>query len=258
MKEKVSYKTKKKFQDAYVGFVLNPSGLHWAILFLFFNPLFSRIKQKKMKFLIKQLFTITPFFFLPFLSLKRLSLLKFLLSNKYYFHIKGSNKWIYLITVFLTIDHYFMNPISYIYSFAILGTIFSMRNESKGKLLISLFATQTLLNLFLLGHISLFGFLLSFVLVFVFEILFFFIIIYYLLFYFTSLNWIEFFVQKYVELLVFSTKISVLTKWNADLNIFFVLLLFVFLKPNKFRIFLLTVLLTTLSPLALTPIILRQ
>lgn len=258
MKEKVSYKTKKKFQDAYVGFVLNPSGLHWAIFFLFFNPLFSRIKQKKMKFLIKQFFTIAPFFFLPFLSLKRLSLLKFLMSNKYYFHIKCSNKWLYLITAFLTIDHYFINPLSYIYSFAILGTLFSMKNESKGKLLMSLFATQTLLNLFILGHISLFGFLLSFLLVFLFEILFFFIIIYYFLFYFTSLNWIEFFIQKYVEFLQFSTKISVITKWNADLNLFLILLLFVFLKPSKMRIFLLVILFMTLSPLALTPIILRQ
>ena len=192
-KSGISPYTKKSFKRVNLSFLLSPSGIHLSGLFVFLTFFIKKIKFKWIKHLTKTTMLSTLFFLPGFESIKRLALLRILFQFKFFSKIKISTPHIFILMFLISflMGHYKTSPLGFIFSFAFLGTFFSLQNHSKLQLILGLFSTQLILALFLGDKVSLasipIGLFGSFIFSFIFPLCIAFVGTYWIIDY----NWIE-------------------------------------------------------------------
>jgi hypothetical protein len=205
----ISPYTKKAFKRLNLSFLLSPSGIHFSALFVFVSFFLKKIKIKWIRYLTK-VGIISTFFFLPnFEALKRLGILRLIFQFKFIAKLKISLETIFFLTFILSfiLGQYKTSPLGFIFSFAFLGTFFSLRNYSKIILILGLFSTQLILALFIGDKVSLIsipcGLLGSFLFTFIFPIL----VLFLLTFWFVPINWVEPILRAYVVCIQATSKL---------------------------------------------------
>ena len=200
-KNGISPHTKKAFKKVNLSFLLSPTGIHFSALFVFIAYFIKKIKTKWLRNITRTLFVSSVFFFPNFESLKRLGILRILFQLKFLSQLKISLEAIFFLTFILSflMGQYSASPVGYIFSFAFLGTFFSLRDQSKLILILGLFSTQLILALFLGDKVSLlsipFGLFGSFIFSLIFPLL----VLFLLTYWFIPINWAEPLLKFYVS-----------------------------------------------------------
>lgn len=199
-KNGISPYTKKAFKKVNLSFLLSPSGIHFSALFVFVAFFLKRIKIKWVRSLAKVSFISSVFLFPHFESLKRLGVLRLLFQFKFLSKIKISLETIFFLTFILSFifGQYKASPIGFIFSFAFLGTFFSLRNSSKIILILGLFSTQLILGLFMGDKVSLLSIPCGLFGSFLFSFLFPIFVLFLLTFWLIPINWVEPILRLYI------------------------------------------------------------
>ena len=196
----ISPHTKKAFKKVNLSFLLSPTGIHFSALFIFVTFFIKKLKNKWLRTILK-LTSISSVFLLPdFQSLKRLGILRIIFQLKFLAKMKISLEKIFFATFILSfvLGHYKSSPVGFIFSFAFLGTFFSLRNHSKLMLICGLFSTQLILALFLGDKVSLLSIPCGLFGSFLFTLLFPLVVLFLLTFWMIPINWIEPLLKLYV------------------------------------------------------------
>lgn len=197
----ISPHTKKAFKKVNLSFLLSPTGIHFTALFVFIVYFIKKIKLKWLRNITRALVVSSVFLFPNFESLKRLGVLRLLFQLKFLSQLKISLEMIFFLTFIISflLGQYNISPIGFIFSFAFLGTFFSLREQSKLILILGLFSTQLILALFLGDKVSLlsipFGLLGSFLFSFLFPLL----VLFLLTYWFIPINWAEPLLKIYIS-----------------------------------------------------------
>lgn len=199
-KNGISPYTKKAFKKLNLSFLLSPTGIHFSALFVFVAFFLKKIKIKWLRNLTKASIVSSVFLFPNFESLKRLGILRLLFQFKFLSKLKISLEAIFFLTFALSfiLGQYKISPMGFIFSFAFLGTFFSLRDQSKFILILGLFSTQLILALFIGDKVSLLsipcGLFGSFIFTFLFPVFVLFLLTYWII----PINWIEPVLRLYV------------------------------------------------------------
>lgn len=234
-KNGISPYTKTAFKRVNLSFLLSPSGIHLASLLLCLNFFFRKISKKWLRHMVKIL-TFSSFFLLPNLeSIKRVIGLRLIFQLKFLAKLKLTSEHIFLATFILAFifGHYRVSPLGFIYSFAFLGTFFSLKSYSKLTLILGLYSTQLIIGLFMGEKVSLLsipcGLLGSFIFTFLFPIF----LIFLLSFWMIEINWIEPIMRSYT--LLIQTTSKYLTGSFTSSSPFLILAIWILIMPSNFR-----------------------
>lgn len=199
-KNGISPYTKLAFKRVNLIYLFSPSGIHLSGIFLFLSFFLKKIKTKWIRHALKAC-SLSSFFLLPnFESIKRLVILRLLFQFKFLSKIKISTEKVFIITFLFSflIGQYYASPLGYIFSFAFLGTFFSLRNSPKVMLILGLYSTQLIIGLFMGNKVSLVAVACGLFGSFIFTLLFPFFLIFLMSFWIIQINWIEPFIRFYV------------------------------------------------------------
>lgn len=207
-KNGISPYTKKAFKKVNLSFLLSPSGIHFSALFVFVAFFLKKIKIKWVRYLTKIFFVASVFFFPNFESLKRLGVLRLLFQLKFLSKMKISLEVMFFLTFIISfiLGQYKASPLGFIFSFAFLGTFFSLRNNSKLILILGLFSTQLILALFIGDKVSLLSIPCGLFGSFLFSFLFPVFVLFLLTFWFIPINWVEPILRLYVTSIQLTAK----------------------------------------------------
>jgi len=233
-KSGISPYTKKAFKRLNMSFLLSPSGIHFSALFVFVAFFLKKIKIKWIRFLAKSCI-ISSLFFLPnFESLKRLGILRLIFQFKFLAKLKISLETVFFLTFILSFifGQYKASPLGFIYSFAFLGTFFSLRNNSKIILILGLFSTQLILALFLGDKVSLLsipcGLFGSFLFTFLFPVF----VLFLFTFWIIPINWVEPIIKLYVTSIQTTSKLLNGSFTSSSLFLIFAVWILMFHKAS--------------------------
>jgi hypothetical protein len=234
-KNGISPYTKNAFKKVNLSFLFSPSGIHIAGILIILNFLLKGIKIKWVKHFSK-IIAFSIVFFLPgYNSIKRLMILRIIFQFKFLSKLKISPEKIFILTFICSflLGHFISSPLSFIYSFAFLGTFFSLRNNSLVILILGLFSTQLILALFMGDKVSLIsiplGLLGSLIFSFMFPILLIFLLTYWCI----HINWVEPIIRTYVLGVQMSAKY--LNGSFTSSSIFLILAIWVLMYPRSFK-----------------------
>lgn len=207
-KNGISPYTKKSFKRVNLSFLLSPSGIHLSSLLIFIFYFIKKIKNKWLRHLTKASSLLTILFLPGFESIKRLSFLRLLFQFKFLAKIKLSiiHVFILMFSISFFMGHYKTSPLGYIFSFAFLGTFFSLQHFSKIQLVFGLFSTQLILALFLGDKVSLLSIPIGLFGSFVFSFLFPLCIVFVATYWIIDINWIEPLLRFYIVAIQWSSK----------------------------------------------------
>ena len=256
-KEGISPYTKKAFKKVNLSFLLTPSGIHFSALLIFVTFFIKKFKNKWLRSFFK-FFAISSIFFLPNIeSIKRLGVLRILFQFKYLSKIKISLEAIFFLTFFIsfTFGHYKSSPIGFIYSFAFLGTFFSLRDHSKLMLIYGLFSTQLILALFLGEKVSLFSIPFGLFGSFIFSLIFPFLVLFLLTFWIIPINWAEPIIKLFVTAIKLTAKSLNGSFTSSSIFLIFAIWLLMFHKNSTRKYFALTLLLFLHTNTAMNPVL---
>lgn len=233
-KSGISPYTKKAFKRVNLSFLLSPSGIHFSALFVFVTFFLKKIKIKWVRFLTKS-FIVSSVFFLPnFESLKRLGILRLIFQFKFLAKMKISLETIFFLTFILSFifGQFKASPLGFIFSFAFLGTFFSLRNNSKIILILGLFSTQLILGLFLGDKVSLLsipcGLFGSFIFTFLFPVF----VLFLFTFWFIPINWVEPVIRLYVGSIQLTSKLLNGSFTSSSIFLIFAIWILMFHRPG--------------------------
>lgn len=237
-KNGISPYTKKAFKKLNLSFLLSPTGIHFSALFVFIAFFLRKIKTKWIRYITKASIVSSVFLFPNFESLKRLGILRLLFQLKFLAKIKISLEIIFFLTFFLSFifGQYKISPLGFIFSFAFLGTFFSLRDYSKFILILGLFSTQLILALFIGDKVSLLsipcGLFGSFLFTFLFPVFVLFLLTYWAI----PINWIEPVLRLYVVSIQTTSKLLNGSFTSSSIFLIFAIWLLMFQKasPGKY------------------------
>lgn len=253
----ISPQTKKAFKKINLSFLLKPTGIHFSSLFFFFLFFIKKLKNKWMRSFLKVATISTLFFFPNFESLKRLGILRIIFQYKFLFKAKISLEIIFFITFFLSFifGQYKASPVGFIFSFAFLGTFFSLRDQSKMILIYGLFSTQLILALFTGDKISLlsipFGLIGSFLFTFIFPLL----ILFLLTFWIVPTNWAEPLLGFYIKAVKVTAKSLTGSYSSTSIFLIFAIFILMFHRNSAFKLIIFSLLLFLHTDTAMTPVL---
>lgn len=254
-KNGISPNTKKAFKKVNLSYLLSPTGIHFSSLFFFIVFFIKKLKSKWMRCFFK-LITISSVFLFPNLeSLKRLGILRILFQFKFLSKKNISLEVIFFATFLLSFafGQFITSPIGFIYSFAFLGTFFSLRNHSKLILIFGLFSTQLILALFLGNKVSLLSIPFGLIGSFFFTLLFPLSILFLLTFWIIPINWLEFFLRPYVMTIKLTAKFLNGSFTSSSLFLILAVWLLMFCKNSTQKYISLIMLLFLHTNTAMTP-----
>jgi len=253
----ISPHTKKAFKKVNLSFLLSPTGIHFSALFIFVTFFIRKFKNKWVRSLLKLTAVSSVFFFPNFESLKRLGILRILFQFKFLTKMKISLEMIFFLTFFLSFvcGQYKSSPVGFIFSFAFLGTFFSLRNHSKLILICGLFSTQLILALFLGDKVSLlsipFGLFGSFLFTLLFPLLVLFLLTYWMI----PINWAEPLLKVYVTGIKFTAKFLNGSFTSSSIFLILAIWLLMFYKNSTQKYIALSLLLFLHTNTAMNPVI---
>ena len=253
----ISPYTKKAFKKVNLSFLLTPSGIHFSALFVFVTFFIKRFKNKFIRSLLK-FSVVSSVFFLPsFESLKRLGILRIIFQFKFLTKIKISLEKVFFITFLLSFifGQYRSSPIGFIYSFAFLGTFFSLRDHSKLILIYGLFSTQLILALFLGEKVSLFSIPFGLFGSFIFSLIFPFLVLFLLTFWIIPINWAEPIIKLFVAAIKLTAKSLNGSFTSSSIFLILAIWLLMFHKSSTRKYFTLTLLLFLHTNTAMNPVL---
>ena len=136
--------------------------------------------------------SLQAYFFSYQAFIRSLSLRTFV-RVKFKFKIKLNIEIMTLLIFIISfaMGHYHASPLSFVMSFAFLGTFICLRDYGKIHLILGLSIIQLIINLFLAQKVSIISIAIGLMAVFIFKYLFMLIIIYLISFYLYPSNWIE-------------------------------------------------------------------
>jgi hypothetical protein len=139
----------KAMNNLQLGFLLSFTSLQLSILAWGIWKFIKKISNSTIKTIL-QICLITLTFLLPFLSLKRLAIMRSfkLLKRKFQFTI--SNEVIFIITfiISLLLDQFTIAPLSFIFSFLFIGGFIACQTHSKKELALCLTSSQMIIAMF--------------------------------------------------------------------------------------------------------------
>lgn len=253
----ISPHTKKAFKKVNLSFLLSPSGIHFSALFVFVTFFIKKFKNKWMRSFLKFI-TVSSVFFLPnFESLKRLGILRILFQFKFFSKMKISLEVIFFITFFISFlcGQYKSSPVGFIFSFAFLGTFFSLRDHSKVMLICGLFSTQLILALFLGDKVSLLSIPVGLLGSFLFTLLFPLLVLFLLTFWMIPINWGEPLLKFYITGIKFMAKALNGSFTSTSIFLIFAIWLLMFHKNSPPKYVALSLLLFLHTNTAMNPVI---
>lgn len=253
----ISPYTKKAFKKLNLSFLLSPSGIHFTALFIFVAYFLKKIKNKWIRYVTKASI-VSSFFFLPnFEALKRLGILRLLFQVKFLAKLKISLETIFFLTFVLSFifGQYKASPLGFIFSFAFLGTFFSLRDSSKIILILGLFSTQLILALFLGDKVSLLsipcGLFGSFLFTFLFPVF----VLFLLTFWAIPFNWVEPLLQLYIKGIQLTSKLLNGSFTSSSIFLILAIWILMFHKASKRKYMGFCVLLFLHTNTAMNPVI---
>jgi hypothetical protein len=256
-KSGISPYTKNAFKKLNLSFLLSPSGIHFSALFIFVAFFLKKIKSKWIRYAAKASIVSSLFLLPNFEALKRLGILRLLFQVKFLAKLKISLEKIFFLTFSLSfiLGQYKASPLGFIFSFAFLGTFFSLRDSSKITLILGLFSTQLILALFLGDKVSLLSIPCGLFGSFLFTLIFPVFVLFLLTFWAIPLNWVEPLLQLYIKGIQLTSKL--LNGSFTSSSIFLILatwiLMFHKTSPKKYMAF--CVLLFLHTNTAMNPVI---
>lgn len=238
----ISARTSKDLKKVNLIFLLSPSGFHLGATFLLFQSLLGLIVHQRLKKVFAPLFLLLfaiQAYFLSHQAFIRSLSLRTLARGKFKFKLKINIEMMVVLIFILSfcMGHYHASPLSFIMSFAFLGTFISLKDYGKIHLVLGLFLIQLILNLFLAQKVSLLSIALGLLGVFIFKYLFMLILFYLMTFYIYPSNWIEPFVKFFMLGVRFFAIELRGTFTSSSIFLIFALCVLFFMKHSKSRIF---------------------
>jgi hypothetical protein len=256
-KEGISAYTKKAFKRVNLSFLLSPSGIHLAGLLFFINLFLKKIKKKWLRHGARASALSALFCFSGFDSISRLIIIRLLFQFKFLTKLKITSEQIFIITFCLSflLGQYQNSPLGFIFSFAFLGTFFSLRHFSKVTLILGLFSTQLILGLFLGEKVSLLsipcGLMGSFIFTFLFPVF----LIFLMSFWLIPINWVEPLIRIFILAVQWTSKCLSGSFTSSSLFLIFAMWVLMFQKTSKWKYGALFMLIFLHTNTAMTPII---
>lgn len=232
-KAQVSPKLKNTFDRLELGFLFSPSGMHiTALLFLVFLLLKKCFSQKISARL--RLICFAAFYFFPSFAIKRIVILRLLFFFKQRLKKTWSLEALFIATFCISflLGHYFQSPLGFTMSFLFMGTFIALRDQSRFKILLGLFAVHLLIGFFHGNEVSPLALLLSFPLIGYFCAMMSLSGLYLATFRFIHINWMEKLITLFLWLIKMSAKLTIGTQINASLFLILALWI-VLLKKDK-------------------------
>ena len=253
----ISPYTKKAFKKVNLSFLLTPSGIHFSALFIFVVFFIKKFKNKFVRSLLKFLVLTSVFFFPNFESLKRLGILRIIFQVKFLAKSTISLEKIFFLTFFISFifGQYKSSPIGFIYSFAFLGTFFSLREHPKLMLICGLFSTQLILALFLGEKVSFLSIPFGLFGSFIFSLLFPLLVIFLLTFWIIPINWAEPLIKLFVTSIKLTAKSLNGSFTSSSIFLIFAIWILMFQKNSTHKCFALMIFLFLHTNTAMTPVI---
>ena len=259
-KNGISPYTKKAFKKVNLTFLLSPSGIHLSACLLIIMFFVKKIKFKWVRNLAKA-GVLSSLLFLPGLeSIKRLSILRLLFQVKFHLKMKLSTETVFLLTFIISFifGQYASSPVGFIFSFAFLGTFFSLQNQSKLLLILGLFSTQLILALFLGNKVSLLSIPLGLFGAFLFTFLFPLCLLFLMTYWFIGINWIEPVLRIYIVAIQWSSKAINGTFTSSSLFLIIAVWILMYHRDSLRKLLLLATLIFLHTNTAMTPLIFHQ
>lgn len=235
----ISPKVLLAMKELEIGFLMSPSGIHLSAISLLLLFIFKRFLPKK-AFKITRAIFLSFAFFLPFLAIKRLVIMRliYILPFK-----KLSIISIFISTFFISfvLGHYTQSPMSFTLSFLFIGTFISLRDHSKIVNLLGLSSSHLLIAFFNGNDFSPIALLICLPLISISIPLITSIYLYLLTYKFITLNWIELPTRWFILI------IKYLSTWahcsSLSPSIFLIIAIWLLLlRKNKFLILLMLLL----------------
>lgn len=256
-KNGISPYTKKAFKRLNLSFLLSPTGVHFSALFVFVAFFLKKIKIKWIRYFTKASIVSSVFLFPNFEALKRLGILRLLFQIKFLSKMKISLETIFFSTFILSFvfGQYKTSPLGFIFSFAFLGTFFSLRHNSKIILILGLFSTQLILALFIGDKVSLLsipcGLFGSFLFTFLFPIF----VLFLLTFWIIPINWVEPILKLYINSIQVTSKLLNGSFTSSSIFLILAIWLLMFQKASTKKYITFSLLLFLHTNTAMNPVI---
>ena len=255
-KNGISPYTRKAFKKTNLSFLFSPSGIHLAGFLLFLNFFIKKINSKKLRHFTKGLVTSSAFLLGGFDSMKRLSMMRLFNQIKFLAKLKITSEKIFYFTFCISflLGHFHKNPLSFIFSFAFIGTFLSLKDYSKLTLILGLYSTQLILALFMGDKVSLLAIPIGLFGSFVFSFLFPVILLFLGTFWIIEINWIEPLLKIFVASIQMSAKL--LNGSFSSSSIFLILAIWIILiRPKAMGYASIAILIFCHTNTAMTPVI---
>lgn len=255
-KNGISPYTKAAFKKTNLLFLLSPSGVHLTVILLIITLCLKRIKNKWIRKFSYIIILASSFFFPSYTSIRRLSILRILFQVKFLSKINIPIEVIFLLTFVISflLGDFKNSPIGFIYSFAFLGTFFSLRNFSKITLILGLFSTQLILALFIGDKVSLAAIPAGLCIAFLFTFLFPLLLIFLATFWLIPFNWAEPLIRIFVLLIHYTAKFLNGSFTSSSLFLIASIWCLMMLKHSKGKCAALLILIFLHTNTAMTPV----
>jgi hypothetical protein len=138
----VSPSFSRSMNNLQLGFLLSFTSIQLSIL------LWGILKATKKFYVRACLIALT--FLLPYLSLKRLAILRMLNLLKWKFKFYIRDEWIFLATFFISylLGHFTLAPLSFILSFLFIGGFIATKTYSRKEFIFCLLSTQMIIAMY--------------------------------------------------------------------------------------------------------------
>lgn len=235
VKKGISPFTFNAFKLINLSFLFSLSGIHIASLLIILNFLIKKIRLSWLRHLSKLLVFSAVLFIPGHEAIKRLMILRIIFQLKFITKLKISYELIFILTFLCSFiaGHFNSSPLSFIFSFAFLGTFFSLRNYSILKLILGLFSTQLILGLFMGSKVSLLSIPCGLIFSLIFSVLFPILLIFIASFWIFHFNWIEPIIKIYLISIKFVAK-GLMGSFTSS-SIFLILGIWVLMSSNDFK-----------------------
>jgi hypothetical protein len=234
-KNGITPRTKNHFQQLQIGSLLSPSGLHFSTLLLLVGFFIQKIVRKKFSRKIRFCFLVI-FYFLPFLTMKRIILFRIFMMIRNQYKIKCSLEILFFFTFFVAflLGHFKQSPLGFVFSFLFMGTFISLRDHPRLFSLMAIFASHQLICLFTSGSVSPWALLLNIPFLGFFPLLFVATIVYFVSYQFVAINWLEPLMRFFIVSVHQVAKLIQGSEWDASLSLVLAIWMILLKKPKRY------------------------
>jgi len=240
----ITPRAQKSFNDLELGFLFSPSGIHLsALLALFFLGRKLKIPKSrhKKKFQYLQWILLLSAYFLPYLAVKRIICLRFLMLLQRLFKKRIPIEALLVVTFLISFlfGHFAESPLGFILSFLYMGTFIGLRDQARPTILLGLFSTHLIICFFSGNEVSLISLVLNLPLIALFSFLLPFFYLYFLSFQWIHFNWIELVVRAFILMVHWMAKLTQGTFVSASLFLILAVWIILLKKQKRYLLILL-------------------